>query len=250
LAKFYAINSYDPMNLHRWRSYVVFLLGPDRFEELYRKEIFLGLRFITPDEFISESKLSGLLSLRYYVTSRPIQNADWQLVYEGEDDISAFQVYENRYALPRVYLAGDYVITHNEEESLDAIRANLDELSRGRLVVIEDAKPSFSRRPAGGAGTAHIGKYGINDVVVEVEAETPSLLVLTDSHFPGWRAFVDGSERPILRANSLFRAVEISPGVHQVAFKYRPASFRYGLLISLATLAVILAAPIRRRPAS
>jgi hypothetical protein len=35
---------------------------------------------------------------------------------------------------------------------------------------------------------------------------------------------VDGERRPILRANLLFRGVEVSPGRHRIAFEFRPLS--------------------------
>ncbi|UCD55970.1 MAG: YfhO family protein, partial [Candidatus Hydrogenedentota bacterium] len=63
---------------------------------------------------------------------------------------------------------------------------------------------------------------------------------LTDSYYPGWNAFVDGMRRPVWRANSLFRAVEVPPGVHTLIFRYQPASVRWGIVISLAS--VVLAA--------
>jgi hypothetical protein len=35
---------------------------------------------------------------------------------------------------------------------------------------------------------------------------------------------VDGESRPVLRANLLFRGVEITPGRHRVEFEFRPLS--------------------------
>ena len=35
---------------------------------------------------------------------------------------------------------------------------------------------------------------------------------------------MDGKRRPILRANLLFRGVEVGPGRHTVEFRFRPLS--------------------------
>ena len=69
---------------------------------------------------------------------------------------------------------------------------------------------------------------------VEVDADAPrgGWLFLSDTYFPGWRATVDGRERPIAPAWVAFRAVGLEPGRHRVVFEYRPRSFRVGLLLS------------------
>jgi hypothetical protein len=50
------------------------------------------------------------------------------------------------------------------------------------------------------------------------------LLVLHDTYYPGWIAEVDGKSAPILRADILFRAVELPPGTHRVTFRFAPFS--------------------------
>jgi uncharacterized membrane protein YfhO len=64
---------------------------------------------------------------------------------------------------------------------------------------------------------------------------------LADSYYPGWKAYVDGKEKPILRANHFFRAVALSKGAHVVEFKYDPLSFTIGAWISVFTTISILA---------
>ena len=68
------------------------------------------------------------------------------------------------------------------------------------------------------------------------------LLVLTDLHYPGWRADVDGSSALVHRANALFRGVVLEPGTHEVVYRYEPRAFRIGAWLavgSLTSLAII-----------
>ena len=82
------------------------------------------------------------------------------------------------------------------------------------------------------AGQAVIVRYENEEVVVEVEGHRGGLLVLNDTYYPGWRAFVDGSERSILQANHVFRAVVIPAGARQVHFCFDSDSVRWGGWIS------------------
>ncbi|MDX1577441.1 MAG: hypothetical protein R3266_03110, partial [Gemmatimonadota bacterium] len=86
-------------------------------------------------------------------------------------------------------------------------------------------------------------------VRVAIDPGSPGFLVLTDSYYPGWRAFVDGEERPIELANFFFRGVRVGPGDREVVFAYRSRAFETGRLVSLVTLAIglILFTALRRR---
>ena len=63
---------------------------------------------------------------------------------------------------------------------------------------------------------------------------------LADTYYVGWRAFVDGAEAPILRANHAFKAVQIGPGRHVVRFVFEPQSFRLGAMLSGVGLALVV----------
>jgi uncharacterized membrane protein YfhO len=66
--------------------------------------------------------------------------------------------------------------------------------------------------------------------------------VLSDSHYPGWQATLDGVPTPIHRANFALRAVRIPVGSHRVRFEYEPRSFHAGLTVSLLALGGLITA--------
>ena len=47
-------------------------------------------------------------------------------------------------------------------------------------------------------------------------------MLLNDIWHPWWDAEIDGTSVPILRADVLFRAVEVPPGHHRVRFVFQP----------------------------
>ena len=71
-----------------------------------------------------------------------------------------------------------------------------------------------------------------NQIKMSLDAPREGWLVLSDLWYPGWKAEVDGQRTAIFRANYLFRAIKIPAGEHTVIWKYSPASFWIGLVIS------------------
>jgi uncharacterized membrane protein YfhO len=71
---------------------------------------------------------------------------------------------------------------------------------------------------------------------VHIEADAPcrSLLVLDDTWYPGWKAFVDGRPEPVYRADVWFRGVFLGKGTHSVDFVYRPTHLGFALGASAA----------------
>jgi uncharacterized membrane protein YfhO len=78
-------------------------------------------------------------------------------------------------------------------------------------------------------------------VVAEAAAQVPSLVVLTDVYYPGWKATVDGRPATIERVDYLLRGVLVPPGRHRVEFTYEPASWRVGWVLSFVGLSLLAA---------
>lgn len=79
-----------------------------------------------------------------------------------------------------------------------------------------------------------------NRQVYTVTAPSEGLLVLSEIWFPHWRARVDGVETPLLRTNFAFRGVMLKPGAHEVEMYYSSPWLRKGLMVSGASLAVLI----------
>ena len=77
-------------------------------------------------------------------------------------------------------------------------------------------------------------------VELRVASDRSSWLVLADAWYPGWEARIDGAAVPVLRANSLFRAVRIEAGSSLVSFDFRPRSVRIGAAVSAASALALL----------
>ncbi|HXB60526.1 MAG TPA: YfhO family protein, partial [Candidatus Acidoferrales bacterium] len=84
---------------------------------------------------------------------------------------------------------------------------------------------------------AHVldSKIGTQSVEVEVEAAAPTFVVVSQSFYHDWHAYVDGSNVPLFRANYAFQAIAIPQGKHNIRLIYRDRAFEIGAVISIAT---------------
>jgi len=71
-------------------------------------------------------------------------------------------------------------------------------------------------------GSARILRYTNTEIDIDVDAPDGGFLVVNDVWHPWWRADADGQPVDILRANVLFRAVQVGPGTHRVHFAFEP----------------------------
>jgi hypothetical protein len=167
------------------------------------------------------SAMADLFGVRFILSGVPVERIDPTL-HAGDLEMIAHTadafVYENPRALPRVMFLHDYRVVDFEELIRSGWPAAVDPR---RTLLLEHAPP---HPPAGsaGEGTARIVDYRNTEVTVDVQSDTGGFLLLTDAWHPWWRAEVDGVPAPILKADVLFRAVELGPGRHRVRFTFHP----------------------------
>jgi hypothetical protein len=157
------------------------------------------------------------------------------------------RIYEYPYSLPRASLFSSVLRVRDGEEALAAIRSAATDVWERVVIETGDIGPEtanhleqMARQPRETATAASVLHYDSQRVVLSAAAKYPSILMLTDSNYPGWNVYVDGSKAELLKANYLFRGVPLSPGTHHVEFRYEPVSYAYGGGISLLALASIV----------
>lgn len=154
-----------------------------------------------------------------------------------------YVVYENLRAMPRAWIvrqlsvgsAYDAVQTMRTSRLPDGRRFDPREVA----VVEQEGAPPQTVFPDG-ARLARV--QGIQDGRVSVAAfsERGGFLVLSDTWYPGWRAYIDGGRVPVYRVNVSLRAIVLPPGHHTVVFRFVPISLYFGAAISLLALLALV----------
>ncbi len=132
-------------------------------------------------------------------------------------------VLENTGALPRAFM-----VQHWRQAtvgtSLDVMQRRTF-APRDEVVLASDTPPTerglaVAATPGRAAPLppehATIEAYTPQEVHVHVDTPLGGFLVLTDAYYPGWRAYIDGVERPMLCGDMVFRVVQVSEGSHEV----------------------------------
>jgi hypothetical protein len=85
--------------------------------------------------------------------------------------------------------------------------------------------------------SCRITHYDPQRIVIETHLARPGLLVLSEAWFPGWKAIVTAEgksrETPIYRTDRVLRGVWLSAGKQTVEFRFQPASYVRGAVISV-----------------
>jgi hypothetical protein len=214
-------------------------------------------------DFVEEEDGVFLLSERILNTRDrrlDLLNAKYFIVSEYDPLYLKFREQPERFRLKYTYELADVV------ENLNALPAAFTVPATGIEVIPDESKqldrikdPAFNPRlsvvlteavESAGKGASQqallpspevkwISRRS-SDFSLKVQAGEPSILVVSQIHYPGWKAKVDGHEVGVLRANYALSAIPIASGTHDVSFTFEPASFKIGWRLSVLAIAVLL----------
>ena len=198
-------------------------------------------------------RLLDLLNVKYLVATTWNRSAEilasrpdrFRLAFSD----ATVRVFENRTVLPRGFLvpASGIRVLPGDDRQLDALR---DPAFDPATSVILPEKAFFQTPPPGASpamSRVHLVRGEVDEVNLTADVSEPSVLVVSQTHYPGWHALVDGVATPLLRADYAFTGVGLAPGTHAVRLVYRPTTLVAGAIVSLfaAVVAFRLGVPGR-----
>ena len=218
------IGGYSPAKLQRYQDLIDFHIAPE-------------MRAMIDDvnSAMSTARTVGDLenALGYYPVLSML-NTKYVVIDPGSLPLTYDRRLGNGWLVSRVRTA----------PTADAEMAALGEIDPAVEAVIFDPEaPEGTVTEYAGAdsGRVELVYYSPNRLRYDVSAPAKGLAVFSEIWYPaGWKAFVDGNEVPVLRADYALRALMIEEGDHEVEFVFDPASFTVGRNISLASSIAIL----------
>jgi len=191
-----------------------------------------------------------LLDVRYVITwrgslvTREGTPVEAEMIYHEGEGKEATYLYRLTEDYPHAWVVHEARVVNGEEAVFATLRDPA--FDPDREAVVEQTLP-LGLAPATGEETVEMVEYTPQRVVLRVHLTAPGLVVLSDAHFPGWRARVDGRGMPLLRADGALRAVTVEAGEHRIEMVYQPRSLTVGAAISGVTILLTLTWVMARR---
>jgi hypothetical protein len=202
-----------------------------RFLDLLNTKYIISVPLPEDASKYAQDAQQSIRMLKQYVNQPGIT-----LVHQTQD----VAIYRNDSLLPRAFLVPDYQVLKDKDALLARLKA--PDFDPRRTVLLSD-EPAGAAHPNStdslGMGEVTLKSYDANRIVVEATTTKPGFLVLSETYYPDWKAWDNGTQVKIDRAYLTLRAVYLEPGTHTIEFKYDSKYLKSGLLLSLLALAFL-----------
>jgi Bacterial membrane protein YfhO len=167
--------------------------------------------------------VADLLDVRYLILRDPPRSGLPILFHEDD-----YWIVENQNALPRAYVPASAQVVKSDEKALERM-AGFDFDPRKMALMTDDLSLPLTMK-----GTASVRYETPTRISLEVEMQTPGLVLLSNRWDPGWSARIDGFASPTYRVDYALRGFRVPAGKHTIESTYEPPSLRKGLAITAA----------------
>lgn len=146
----------------------------------------------------------------------------------------------NPAALGNAWFVNDiqWVSTANAE--IDAL-GNIDPSIQA--VINEEFKNTLGVSNLSKNGNISLTSYHPEKLTYKSNATSDQIAVFSEMWYgpdKGWKAYIDGKETPIVRADYLLRALKVPAGSHEIVMEFHPQSYFRGEMISLISSILVL----------
>ena len=145
-------------------------------------------------------------------------------------------MYENKTYYPRINLtpaSAVQVISPQDKTASNVLQAVLTpEFNPSQHTIIEEPlNLATGANTDDQLDTYEVTSYQPAKFELKITTNAPTVLSIQDTYYPGWKAYVDGKETPIYKANYAFRAISIPAGTHQIQMKFEPDYLNNGGIV-------------------
>jgi len=247
-----SITGYDPMLLNEYQQFTS-LAGDISDDQVPRGYLLtnIPLQYVSINN-LTNPKILDLLNVKYLISREKTNKTGFRLVLEKqgymlERELDPFKyysnktlplyVYQNENLLPRAFLVGNVKTVRDRRQILQELKS--DSFDPTEYVILEDEfdKPLSEKNSF---EEANLTYYSPNKIIIETSQEKPGILFISEIWQPGWNARDNLELTEIYRANYIFRAIYLPPGVHKIEMYYDPLPFKLGMVISGLALVLII----------
>lgn len=169
----------------------------------------------------------------YIITINKIEDKDFRQVESIDAGDKKVYLYEYLSQPGRFLFFQEALYIQNEKDIINKLTDKNIDLNKKLILLSNEKNIEYKYGRSSGTAETNLISYKPNRVVIECKTDEDGFLYISDTYYPGWKAYVNGKQTKIYRANLAFRAVEISAGKNLIIFEYAPLSFYVGIILTL-----------------
>jgi uncharacterized membrane protein YfhO len=161
------------------------------------------------------------------------KNSKFKLIYSDK----SVAVLENPLSFPRAFLVEDKIVEKDKEKIAKLLLSK--DINLKKTVILEEEIKEWIEEPKDKntektlTDAVEFTGYSKSEETLRIDTGSDKILFISETFYPGWKAFLDGKEIKIYRADYAFKAFFIPEGEHQLKLIYDPWSFKLGGWLSL-----------------
>jgi len=165
---------------------------------------------------LNQSHIRNMLNVKYFVGR------------QGMQEITT--------VLPKAWFISEVISVNDQKTSFEKTLEPFDPAKKA--IIINYEGPQINPEST---GNVTVENYEEHEIKLKTTSKTGGLLVLSEIYYaPRWIATVDGEETPIYQTNHVLRSVYVSPGEHEVIFRFDDSLFKTTRLISRISLTLLI----------
>lgn len=138
-------------------------------------------------------------------------------IYKIDNNVTRFRVLKN------------YEVVSNLKELTDKLQDK--NLNANDTVILEKEPPKIEKRLKNTI-VEDVSENG-NNISLKISSDGQGFLVISDTYFQGWGAYINDKKTEVLPANGNSKAIFLNEGNNHVKISYQPNSVKIGLLVTI-----------------
>ncbi len=180
-----------------------------------------------------------MLNVKYIVTLEELPHPAFEKVFTGklfhQGKFQKANVYQFKYALPRVYFTHEVKVIPEMEDQLIMLRKQDFNPLATAIVEIEVGAIDYNLN-----SQANITHWSPDKIEIEVSTPTDQFLVISEIYYPeGWE-ITSHKDWEIHPVNTILRGLQIPAGDHHIVMEFVPNDIRYGTFLTWGSTAILI----------
>lgn len=218
------LGGYHAAKMKKYQELIDFELGMEHFQ---LRRAFLQGGKEQAQQILPQMNVTNMLNAKYVIGA--IQSGKGQQL----------SVIQNPYALGNAWFVDEYTIVPNANEEILALK----NLNPSQKVVLreeyaDDLSLNYQKTTS---DFIQLDSYLPNELVYSYQSSGNAFAVFSEVYYDkGWKAYVNGQEKPHYKVNYILRGIELPAGSGQVKFVFDPVSYELGVITTWIASALLI----------